>query len=206
MKQAAVGGGIAVVVLCAVGLGYLLMSGPTSNDPPAPTASADGHEAAAPATTTPDPEDDRGSAPPPTAHMPQARVERRLQVNKAERPQLDPDDPRVGLKDPEKWKEHRKQRNRQWRDDQLAIASSWVSSSSLSPEQGQEVLDILNRAHDILESTRDDIEAGVINPSVGREEMNFAKEEVRLEVVNLLGEESGGDFLDAIAKAQGGGF
>ena len=143
MKQAAVGGGIAVVVLCAVGLGYLLMSGPTSNDPPAPTASADGHEAAAPATTTPDPEDDRGSAPPPTAHMPQARVERRLQVNKAERPQLDPDDPRVGLKDPEKWKEHRKQRNRQWRDDQLAIASSWVSSSSLSPEQGQEVLDIL---------------------------------------------------------------
>jgi len=131
---------------------------------------------------------------------------RQLYVNKAEKPPMEPDDPRVGLKDAEKWKERRIQRNEKWRADQMATANTWIAENSISTEQGQEVIDILNRAHDILASTRSDIEAGVISPSVGRDEMNFAKEEVSIEVLNLLGEESGNDFLDTLAKTEGGGF
>jgi len=206
MKQAAVGGGIAVIVLAAIALGVVLMSGGSeSGDDESPTEPTVAEVEEAPTPEERVIPDDR--PPAPAATKARVRTGRRgLKVNVAEKAPLDPDDPRVGLKDPEKWKEFRKERNRQWRDDQIALANNWIAANSLPAEQGQEVLEILGRGHDILEDTRSDIEARVINPTVGREEMDFAKEEVRIEILSLLGEESGNKFLDEIAKAQGGGF
>jgi hypothetical protein len=203
MKQAVIGGGITAVILITIGLGYILMGGDSESgeSTPTPTEAASPSGAAAPGEAR----DDRPS-PPKTIPMSPRPVSRQLQVTKAEKPALEPDDPRVGLKDAEKWKAHRIQRNEKWRADQMKTANAWISENGVSQDQGREVLDILTRAHDILAGTRSDIEAGVISPSVGREEMTFAKEEVSIEVLNLLGEESGKDFLDTLAKTDGGGF
>jgi len=206
MKQAAaIGGGLVVVALGAVGLGFMLMSGGGEAEQPAPT-SPEPTEQVAGSVEAPSDDVVADAVPdePPRARP--NRTGRTLKVTNNAKTEFEEGDPKAPLNDAEKWKERRKERNEKWRTDQMALANSWVNSNALADDQGQELLDTLNRAHDILKDTRADIEAGVISPKVGREEMDFAKEEVGIEVKRVLGDELGQDFLDEIAKAAGGGF
>ncbi len=200
MKQAAaVGGGLAVIALGAIALGVLLMSGgdPEVEEPAAEPIAA---------SEAPAPEEAEIEAPPPRAKVRNRKNRqptRELYVETTPRPEGDERDPSLPT-DAEGWKELRKERNAKWRDNQIALADQWVSANGLAEDQGKEVLEVLNRAHDIIADTRADMEEGVISPRVGREEMAFAKEEVNLEIHSVLGDELAQSFLDEIAKANRG--
>lgn len=208
MKQAAaIGGGLVVVALGAIGLGFLLMSGDGADGPePAPTEVASEEPAEVPTLVDDEVAPEAEAAPKRRGKARANPTGRGLQVNNNAKTEFEEGDPNAPLGDAEKWKERRSQRNEVWRSEQLRIANDWVNSHGLEPAQGAEVIEVLNRAHDIIHDTRADIEGGVISPRVGREEMTFAKEEIDLEIKRLLGDDLGAQFLTEIGKASSGGF
>ena len=105
-----------------------------------------------------------------------------------------------------KHRETREARNLAWREETTAKAQEWVGTSGLDEAQGLQVMAAFNKAHQLIAQSRTDVEDGVIHPREGRDEQKWAKEDLRVELNNILGEEKTAAFLDHVATAKAGGI
>lgn len=93
-------------------------------------------------------------------------------------------------------RELREKRNTEYYEKSMAATREWVVSAGLDEATGLQVQAIVQKTHDSITQTKLDMEDGVIRAPEGREEMKWAREENRIQLVNLLGEEKA-DALDA---------
>ena len=106
----------------------------------------------------------------------------------------------------EKHRQQRHAKNLEWRNKSTASAQQWVANSGLDEGTGLQVMGTVTKYHDTVAQSRADMEDGVIDPRTLREEMEMAREDIRVELENLLGAEKLEEFLQATSQGKLGGF
>ena len=103
-------------------------------------------------------------------------------------------------------RDRRQATNNEWRAQTTTAAQQWVASSGLDEAKGVEVMGAITRTHDLIAQSRLDFEDGVLDRVTFREELAGAKEDMRVELENLLGAEKKDELLTAMASGKLGGF
>lgn len=98
-------------------------------------------------------------------------------------------------------KQRRLERNKAWHETTMATTRKWVVDQGLDEATGLEVQNIMQRTYDVVGQTKEDMGNGVIPPREGRDEIQWAQEERRIQLVNLVGEEKADALLNAVKTA-----